>query len=194
MSTEKVVEFVPLLNFENDYEILNDYPFTIRRKKDHYEISEFYNRYGYPSVSLNGDNYLKHRLIALQFIKNDDPEQKTEVDHKNKNRDDYHLENLRWVTRSENQRNKTSHLGSIYEFVDEIPEDAIVVDTYGNHEFEDYYYVESDDSFYFYNGVQYRKLKIVEDKDGCKCINVKSVKNKYVRIYYSKFKRLYGII
>lgn len=24
--TEKVVEFVPLLNFENDYEILNDYP------------------------------------------------------------------------------------------------------------------------------------------------------------------------
>lgn len=193
-NTEKVVEFVSLLNFEDDYEILNEYPFMIRRKKDHNVISEFFNHYGYPSVSLNGKNYLKHRLIAFQFLENDDPEHKTEVDHKYKNRDDYHLENLRWVTRSTNQQNKTAHLGFIYEYIDEIPDDAIIVDKYGSHEFENYYYVESDDSFYFFNGVQYRKLRNVTDKDGCKCVNMKNKYNKHVRIYYSKFKRLYDII
>ncbi len=34
MSVDKSSEYVPLLNYENDYEILNDFPFTIRRKCD----------------------------------------------------------------------------------------------------------------------------------------------------------------
>ena len=34
-----VVEFVTLLNHD-DYEILNQFPFTIRRKRDHYVVKE----------------------------------------------------------------------------------------------------------------------------------------------------------
>ena len=52
-----VAEFVPLLNFEDDYEILNVYPFTIRRKRDHYEVSEWDRGKGYPCVSLNRKPY-----------------------------------------------------------------------------------------------------------------------------------------
>ena len=186
------IEFVPLKDFENDYEILSQYPFTIRKKRNHYEVKEFKNHYGYPSVALNGDNKLKHRLIAKQFIPNDDPDNKVEVDHKNKRRDDYHLENLRWVSRTENQINKTSHLGNIYEYVDDIPDDAIVVDSYGVHKFENYYY--HDNVFYFYNGIQYRKLHIIEYKNGSKCVHMTDSNGENIGVYYNKFKKQYDLL
>ena len=44
-----------------------------------------------------------HRLLALAFIPN--PENKPEVDHINRVRDDNRLENLRWATKSEQQIN-----------------------------------------------------------------------------------------
>ena len=164
MSTEKVVEFVPFFDFENDYEILSVYPFTIRRKKDHYEISECLDNLKYVHVALNGKSYYKHILIAKQFIPNDDPEHKTEIDHINHDRTDYHIENLRWVSNSNNQKNRLSNNGIIYTFVDEIPDDAIVVDKYNSHEFEFYYYSESTDKFYYYNGQQYKILYVNEMK------------------------------
>ena len=195
MEEAKIVEFVPLLDFEDDYEILNEYPFTIRRKRDHYEVSESYTSYGYISVHLNTKSYQKHILIAKQFIPNDDPEHKTKVDHYNHIRDDNHLDNLRWCTDSENAKNKSSHLGVQYEFVDEIDDESIEVTDYGNHQFENYYYDQTVDEFYFWNGKQYRKLHVNEDKrDGGKFVCMLNKKHKRVNIYFSKFKRLYDLI
>ena len=48
--------------------------------------------------------YLIHRLVALHYIPN--PENKLYVDHINRIKTDNRLENLRWVTRSENEQNK----------------------------------------------------------------------------------------
>ena len=192
MSTEKVVEFVPLLDFESDYEILNDYPFTIRRKKDHYEISEYHTK-GYVQVSLNLVSHMKHILIAKQFIQNDDSEHKTQVDHINHDRSDYHLSNLRWVTPSENQRNRTSTCNVNYTFVDELSDDSIKLTDYGNHKFDEYYYDESTDKFYFWNGIQYRELHVNVDKYGLNYVNAVNINKNRVKIYYSKFKRLYNI-
>ena len=45
-----------------------------------------------------------HRLVAEAFIEN--PEDKSEVDHINRDSLDNRVENLRWVTKSENQINK----------------------------------------------------------------------------------------
>jgi hypothetical protein len=47
--------------------------------------------------------FTSHRLIAIHFIPN--PENKREVDHKNRNKGDNRIENLRWVTHLENQQN-----------------------------------------------------------------------------------------
>ncbi len=47
-----------------------------------------------------------HRLIALNFIENDDPVNKIEVDHKNINPTDNRICNLEWVTKRRNQLNK----------------------------------------------------------------------------------------
>jgi len=45
-----------------------------------------------------------HRLLAIHYIPN--PENKPQVDHINRNKQDNRLENLRWVDGSENQLNK----------------------------------------------------------------------------------------
>lgn len=194
-NNEKIVEFVPLLNFENDYEILNEFPFTIRRKDSHFKPSEYNNYAGYPTIHLNRYPYLKHRLIALQFLENDDPEHKVEVDHINHITSDYRLENLRWVTKSLNQKNKAKYNNVIVNYLDKIKEDSITVTDYGNHQFEDYYFDPNTDKFYYFNGKQYKEIHINEDKRrGSLYVTIYDIDNKRVNVNYSKFKRLYDII
>lgn len=62
---------------------------------------------GYLRVNLCVDNISKdfyiHRLVANAFIPNTD--NKPQIDHINTIKDDNRVENLRWVTRSENMNN-----------------------------------------------------------------------------------------
>ena len=63
---------------------------------------------GYLYVKLCKDGKPKtmsvHRLLGNAYIPN--PENKREIDHIDNNRQNNNISNLRWVTRSENQRNK----------------------------------------------------------------------------------------
>ena len=191
MTEEQVVEFIPLIGFEDDYEILNQCPFTIRKKLNHREVSESINGRGYIQVHLNGKTYLKHKLISEQFIPN--PDNLPCIDHINHDRSDYRLINLRWISYSENSKNRSSCNGIEYTYVDEISDESIVVNDYGHHHFENYYYDEAADKFFFYNGVQYRELHVNEKKNGILYIQMYSTENKRVQIYISKFKKLYGL-
>ena len=139
----EISEFVPLINHV-DYEILTTNPHTIRRKDNHYTCSEYRENNGYIKIMLNRKPYLKHRLIATQFIPNTN--NLPEVDHINHDRTDNQIINLRWCSKTENNFNKTSCFGVKYEFVDDIPDKAIKILFYDtktdHHEFEDqkYYY------------------------------------------------------
>ena len=62
---------------------------------------------GYYSVRLggrSGGNMQHHRLLALCFIPNDDPDNKTQVNHMDGNRSNNTLSNLEWVSPLENTR------------------------------------------------------------------------------------------
>lgn len=65
--------------------------------------------HGYLNISLCKDKKKKtqkiHVLVANEFIEK--PDGKTCVDHIDRNPLNNHVENLRWVTRSENSRNRS---------------------------------------------------------------------------------------
>ena len=56
----------------------------------------------YKSIQLKRKNYKVHRLVAKTFIPNSDPENLTEVNHKDGNKFNNKVENLEWCTSSEN--------------------------------------------------------------------------------------------
>ena len=132
-----------------DYEICVEDPHEIRSKKTGKIVSELINNKGYFRLTLDGKKYLKHRLVDDQFIPNDDPTLKDQVDHINRDTMDNRVSNLRWTTASENNYNRSRNDAI---FVDELPYDFIEVDHYGKHEclVGLYYY---DGTFYLDTGV-----------------------------------------
>mgnify|MGYP001048022363 CR=1 FL=1 len=196
MEMDSVIKFVPLIGFEEDYEIMNEYPFMIRNRKTGNILKEFKRINNidndYICVCLNTKIYPKHVLIAKQYILNDDPINNTIIDHINRDKTDYHLDNLRWTNQSENCKNRTSHKGVVYEFVDDIPDDSIIVEKYGEHTFFGYYYF--DNAFYYYNGVQYRKLYPSKNRSGSLYVCMRDINNRRVNLFYDKFKAIYDLI
>ena len=162
MSVQEQSNWVSL-KIDSDYEICNDYPYQIRRKSNGYIIDEWENQKSkYIQIKLNGKLYYKHVVVATQWIENDDPEHKVEVEHRNRIRTDYHVENLCWKTRSMNAFNKTGYGGIKFEYVDELPLDVTPIILYKNWEFEGYF-MDGDGEVWFDNGEQFRKLRVSKD-------------------------------
>ena len=61
----QTIDLFPLNGFD-DYEILNDYPFTIRKKSNHENLKIWFKNKGYPCVSINSSTHSIHRLVAKQ--------------------------------------------------------------------------------------------------------------------------------
>ena len=177
------------LKKHGEYEMLTVPPHTIRRKINHYEVSECDDGNGYVLVNLNGKSYRKHRLVAEQFIPN--PNNYKEVDHRNHIRHDNRIENLQWTNRTGNLRNKLSSKHIKYEYVDSINENAIVVTKYKEYDLMNYYFHE--DNFYYFNGQQYRKLHVCVNGQS-KYVHVITEQGKDIKISYKTFKHEYHII
>ena len=141
---------------DSDYEISTEYPYHIRKKSDGYIVSERIDNTGYFRCYLNGKKYLKHRIIALQFIENDAPEIKNQVDHIDRNKLNNDINNLRWVNNSENQKNRSSFKKQKIEHVKELPYDWVPFELYNGFEFEGYSYSPSEDKFFYDNGSKIR--------------------------------------
>ena len=72
---------------------------------------------GYYYIKLKKEGIRKkgyiHRLLALQYIEN--PDNKPEVDHIDRNKNNHSLDNLRWVTKLENMRNRDDVIANFTE-------------------------------------------------------------------------------
>jgi hypothetical protein len=99
--------WVPISGFSN-YEINKS---DIRNKKTGRILKKSKSKNGYFKMNLVDDNKQKitksfHRLLAEIYI--DNPDNKKCVDHIDRNTENNSLDNLRWVSHSENMYNKSS--------------------------------------------------------------------------------------
>lgn len=100
-AAEQIIE-KPIKGWEGYYTITNDgRVYSIRSGR---YLNKGFDKDGYRLVTLSVDNikrtYRVHRLVAETFIEN--PDNKTEVNHKDFNRQNNWFENLEWVTQEEN--------------------------------------------------------------------------------------------
>ena len=98
---------------DNRYEVSNFG--IVRNKKSKKIIKPFNNGLGYLTVGfwINNNTFKKrfyvHRLVAMAFIEN--PFNKTEINHKDGNKQNNNINNLEWTTRSENLKHNFRTLG-----------------------------------------------------------------------------------
>lgn len=104
------------------YEGRKDFPFIVNVKTGKI-LQPTFSRAVYPAVSLNNGRFTKpiylHRICAMAFIKNTMPVDKYNVDHINEDKLDYAVDNLRWVSMSENMsniRNRANKTNNEYKY------------------------------------------------------------------------------
>ena len=122
------------------YEITTSSPFRVRRSGCENYLTVFRNSEGYEVISIRGNKVLLHRVIAQQFIDNPDPEHLVEVDHIDHIRDNNILENLRWVTKEENLRNRARWTCDPVEWFDETVDVAMEIRWYNGFQFSNYFF------------------------------------------------------
>ncbi len=94
----------------------------VYNKKFKRYLKPYKNNKGYLIVSLYKDGKRKHisihRLVALHFIEN--PENKETVDHIDRNRTNNSVNNLRWATKAEQNRNRDIISNTGYKYISKI--------------------------------------------------------------------------
>ena len=170
-----------------DYEINENNVYQIRRKGTNKNIKLTTDKgSGYYICTLNRKKWLHHRVIALQFIPN--PDEKPEVDHINRIRNDNRISNLRWVSHYENMQNLGSMKGKSFIFTEEIDKDCIKIEKYGNRELEGYYYDFNLDQFYYeVETNKYRLLNVYHFKDGGAYLKLYDKNGVLFSFYVKKF-------
>ena len=151
-----------ILKFNNAYEIEKDFPHRIRKIGTTKFISEWEGNHGYTFVWMNKTNVQKHCILAIQFVPNDDSDVKIQVDHVNRIRLDNRIENLRWVSQSENIKNQTKRDMQVPEYLDELPNHVIEIAEYNNFEFKDLYF--DHENLRILKRVRGGKIKIIKPK------------------------------
>ena len=181
-------EFEQLTGFE-DFEIkLDNGLAVIRRINDKFQPKySFHKSSGCIHISLNGKKCQLHRIIANHYIKHDDKH--NIVNFIDKDKHNYHIMNLRFVTNSDLNKTRTSSCGVEYDFVDELPDNAVGVVMYNDHFFRNYFYANQE--FFYWTGIKYRKLHKNLDKNS---YYIEAVDNNdiWIKIYLNKWIKLNG--
>ena len=125
--------FEPLTDFEDSYEVEIDEPHRIRRRGSAKYFTPFVDNTGYMCVCLNCRKYYLHRILAKHFIPN--PDDLPQVDHIDRNPLNNSIENLRWVSASENNRNRTVTAYGRYEYLNAAPNDITEITTFNDVEY-----------------------------------------------------------
>jgi hypothetical protein len=181
-----------VLNMDQDYEIYSEYPYPVRRRGKDKCITVWVANHGYHCVGLNGKEKLLHRVIATQFIPNQDPGKNIIVHHKNGNQLDNRIENLEWTTHHVNNlgKNKRKYKHQPYEYIDELPDNVVEINEYNEYEFEDVYFdIDNPRILKLQNSGKYKVIKPTLKRSHLQ-INLLDITKKPRSISYNKFIRM----
>ena len=124
--------------FPPDFPIYVGNQGTIKRvnKFGRVEVLNQFNNNGYKKVSIGGQSYFVHRLVALVHIRQPKTNERLVVDHINGNKTDNRSCNLRWVTQDKNVNNpntlpKMKNHGTKYIGVNPRTNEVIQIDKVG---------------------------------------------------------------
>ena len=97
-----------------------------------------------------------HHIIVKMFINPNFDSTKEEIDHLNHDRKDNRIENLAIVSHAENNRNRSSNKGKIFNYYDNIGNSLVI-----NEEAQIYYSLELDKFFMFIEHTnKYKELHV----------------------------------
>ena len=171
MVEEVKQEFIPIKSLDN-YEVSTTQPWNIRKIEDKTCLKQYMN-HGYLMIVINGTSKQIHRIVAEQFIENSDPIKKIQVDHINRNKLDNSIENLRWVTPSENNANRDYYEHQKWEYIESLPENAIEIVEHDGIKYSNYYYDIDNERIL--------KLSFLKNRTRIKIIKP-TISNKYLHI------------
>ena len=189
------VEFTQL-TAHPDYEISTSYPFIIRRRKDSKIMKQSPNNAGYLYVSINGNKCELHRIIAEQFVLNNNPQINTEIDHVNGVKTDNRIENLEWISHAENCRRRKKINKKPNEYIESIAGlNVIPITEYNDMPLERYYYDVINEKIYLKTRAKKDKFgpklhyKIVQPcfHNNLNIITLRTADNKSKSYSYNKF-------
>lgn len=105
MANDKGRTWLPVVGYEGLYQVSSDGHVRSVKTGHRRELSTKHNRFtGYDAVDLRRDGECKtvsvHRLVATAFIPN--PDDLPEVNHIDEDKTNNRVENLEWVTSSQN--------------------------------------------------------------------------------------------
>jgi hypothetical protein len=178
-----------MMKYNNAFEIMyhgqsDEIPASIRRISDGFEPTiRLCKRHGYYTLSLDGSTVNYHRVIAVQWVYNDDPVNKTCTDHISRNRIDNRVENLRWLSCSGIQLNRGQ------KYVDLLPDNVIPLLEYNHFKYSRYYYC-IDDSTLYYDVPDFDQWMIVKELNNGN-VNLKDVYGKFHQASWKKLQRYF---
>ena len=145
-------------------------------------------RGGYLMIGLhsNGTRFrlYVHRLVMESFV-GVCPDG-YEVNHIDHNRRNNRVENLEYVTKSQNTIDRLSTQGRAFTFIEKLPEGSVPFEHYGNHVFPaDKYYKHGKQLFLKIRDQRYRVLDI-RYNDKRKCFILNDINHKDMKVYISK--------
>jgi hypothetical protein len=175
-----------------NYEVSNQA--RVRNTTTGFMLKTQYDKDGYAFACIShagrAKNLWIHRLVAQTFIGEIPPDM--EVDHIDRNRTNNAISNLRIITKTQNIRNSSRRNGHEHEFVAELSQDAIMVEEYGEHRFNDIYYDQGE--FYRFNIDEYMRLTQIRART-CPSyyVNARNTNGKNVQIYVDKYRRMINV-
>ncbi|CAL5981299.1 HNH_endonuclease [Hexamita inflata] len=152
-----------------------------KNRSEGYFMATLSNEFGYKSFDV-------HQLVALAFLGPCPPG--FQVDHISRDKTDNRATNLRYVSASNNCKNKTIYKGHTAEYFDQLPPNCVQLKSYGKHVFENYFINADTKEIYSFDNNQFRKVILVTDKaSGTQKYNTKNTLGKNVSVCLSKLQQ-----